>query len=761
MQLGTRERPRWAGILAALSIFHLGSGCGPDDGPGGQPPRDAGPDATPDAIPGPPPACEPDTSDGEVPLGVAVVFPPAGSLTDAAEIKVRGTARLDAEVSAIRVNGVPAESADGFRHWQVSVPLAPGANTLTIESEDGNGLTDPAAAQTTVVGAPNPFLAPVALVLDAPRNRALVLDQGLYAGIELKAVDLDTGIRTIQYERPPELEDGNRFADMALLGEDGQRVLVASTAELFTVDLTTGERVVISGATAGSGPLLMEVVDMALDAAGGRALVVQNEEQPALIAVDLTTGARSLLADLSLDSGAAARPSSPGPGHVSAANGLVPLPPPEPYLAWAVALDAQAGRALVLLGYRYDMALVAVDLASGARSVISDNATGTGPALEDPGDLALDPANDRVLVTLPGHGTLLAIDLGTGNRTIVSEGRSDNAGTLLSVPRRLALDAEQRRALVLDSGRHTLVAVDLATGDRTLVSGHSAGSGHALRSPVSVAVDAQARRALIGDYAEHELVAVDLATGDRTLLAGMSDVYSSYGVLDIDARTGRILALTAESIVAFDPATGERTVISDYAIDSGPVPFGELFLTVDETGDRVLLSTLEGIMSVDLGSGVRTLLDTTIDTMDEWYQLSIAWMALQPECNRILMASDLSVVQSLLTLVLDTGRIYTVTDYADCAGTSPHLLQTPVYDPATGRVLGWSYFDPTLMAIDTRTGACTTQVRLEPGKGGPWPFPRRAAALDPTTGLLLLLDDESQALLAMDPETGERVIVSR
>jgi hypothetical protein len=66
-----------------------------------------------------------------------------------------------------------------------------------------------------------------------------------------------------------------------------------------------------------------------------------------------------------------------------------------------------------------------------------------------------------------------------------------------------------------------------------------------------------------------------------------------------------------------------------------------------------------------------------------------------------------------------------VSDYNRCTEVPAGALETPAYDSTTGIVLGWHDLITALMAVDTQTGTC------------------------------------SKSLMALDPETGERVIVSR
>ncbi len=109
-------------------------------------------------------------------------------------------------------------------------------------------------------------------------------------------------------------------------------------------------------------------------------------------------------------------------------------------------------------------ALLGVDLNSGTRTLISNNATATGPNFDFPEDVAFDRENNRSLVV--NVNALLAVDLDSGQRTVISN-NSTGVGPELDSPSDIAFDSDNRRALVLDNG---LKVVDITSGDRAIVS---------------------------------------------------------------------------------------------------------------------------------------------------------------------------------------------------------------------------------------------------------------------------------------------------
>jgi len=266
------------------------------------------------------------------------------------------------------------------------------------------------------------------------------------------------------------------------------------------VDLTTGNRTLVSNASTGSGLNLTGTNDVALDATNKRALIVDRSLR-ALVAVDLVTGNRTIVSDVSTGS---------GPGFFDPSS---------------ITLDAANNRALIIdqIDYRgIQRALVAVDLATGNRTIVSDASTSSGPVFVNPIRVTLDTANKRALVIdgTFGSNALLAVDLATGDRTIVSDVSKGSGPAFINLTG-VTLDAANKRALVTDSkfGLLALVAVDLTTGNRTIVTDASTGSGPAFISPDIVTLDAANNRALVIDSGLNALVAVELVSGDRVIVS--------------------------------------------------------------------------------------------------------------------------------------------------------------------------------------------------------------------------------------------------
>jgi hypothetical protein len=156
-----------------------------------------------------------------------------------------------------------------------------------------------------------------------------------------------------------------------------------------------------------------------------------------------------------------------------------------------IAVDAANSRALVVDNVRDSVA--AVDLQTGVRTVLSNNATpDTVNPFTSPVGIALDSANGRALVVDNRLAAAFAVNLQTGARTVLSNATTPGTANAFSGPAGIALDSANGRALVVDNRLGAVVAVDLQSGVRSILSPASAANGIAFLGNtgyVSVAPD--------------------------------------------------------------------------------------------------------------------------------------------------------------------------------------------------------------------------------------------------------------------------------
>ena len=292
----------------------------------------------------------------------------------------------------------------------------------------------------------------------------------------------------------------------------------------------------------------------------------------------------------------------------------------------AVAVDAANGRALV--ADERAQAVLAIDLATGTRSVLSDNTTDTDIPFCAPVALALDTANDRVLVADKAKHAIFAVELSTGDRSVLSGSRVPDAANPLVAPTGIAVDGS--RALVVDNDVNgpAILEVDLATGARTILSGKSKPDGTNLFiGPTAIAVDSANNRALVVDNRRGAVYAVDLVTGARSILSNVTtpDIQNPFGfpvAITLDSANNRALVLDSRerAVFAVDLVTGARTVLSrgtqDSEVPDSANPFsGPAGIALDAANGRALVidSRLSALVAVALDDGARTVLSAGPD----------------------------------------------------------------------------------------------------------------------------------------------------
>ena len=593
----------------------------------------------------------------------------------------------------------------------------------------------------SVTGSGPGFSEPVGIALDSAHHRALVTDGLLQVVV---AVDLTTGNRTTLTGSG--VGSGLAFEALQGIAVDSlnHRALVADSLlqAVVAVDLTTGERTLFSAYNrAGSGAGFMEPHDIALDNAHHRALVL-DRTRAAVVAVDLTTGDREVLSD-------------GGEGY-----------DPDGWLSsslWGIALDNARHRALVADN---DWGVIEMDLTTGDLTYLSSSGDGSyprignGPAFSDLTRIALDSARHRALAVDGGLQAVVAVDLNTGERTLLS---SDGVGSgpPFRWPQGIALDSAHHRALVTDV--REVVAVDLNTGDRTILA--SPGRGVNFGEPSGVALDVANHRALVTDRALNAIIAVDLNTGDRTLLsnssAGSGPPFEAPTNIAIDSANNRALVIDSalDAVVAVDLTTGDRAIIADDSIGSGPDLDGAVGIALDSANDRTLVidSALNAVVAVNLTTGDRAIIaDSSVGSGPEFDRPSR--IALDSANDRALVID--SALDAVVAVDLTTGDRTIIAD--DSIGSGPDLDGAVgiALDSANNRALITDWGLNAVIAMDLSTGDRTFIAAPDVGSGpGSWqPF---GIALDSSNHRVLVTDREWLAVIAVELGSGDRIVHSR
>ncbi len=663
------------------------------------------------------PTPEPEPGTGTA-ARAALVFPPADCVTEGNAITIRGTAVDPDGIAAVRVNGMPALSSDGFATWEARVPLVPGPNELAIDVEDERGNLERGAAAVRITVSPNPMAQPTAVAVDPSlfsTQPYFVADARLRA---VFSVDPTTGARTL-------VSGEGRGAGPALLFEgiafDGSRarLITSGNGGIMAVDLATGDR------TAILSEVLFLPVGLALD--GGRALVVVVDVfgGPALLqSVNLSTGARTTI------SGGAA---GTGPAFGSPT---------------AIAFDPFGNRVLVADG-GLD-ALIAVNLGSGARTVLSGAGVGAGPALASPSSIALPrglSAPTQAWITDTTLDAVIRVDLATGDRTVLSAagtGTGDAIGNANAVAY-----TQSGELLLLDGAASTLFKVNAMTGNRTTLTSSRAGSGPPHPSMTGLALDGD--RMLISDF--QGIFRLDLAGSARTRLAeAMGDVSLPAGPVIESAGTA-LVSVAGGKLLRVELDDGMLSVASGGDLGTGPALPLLAKLALGPAG-RVLVAGSTSILAVDLASGDRTTVSGG-STGTGPALGGVTGVSFDPAASRVL-AID-AMLDALLAIDTETGNRIALSSAG--TGSGPVFVDPTALDAdaAAGRALVVDSKLDAVISVSLANGNRT--VISDASTPGPRLATPQFIDADFARGLAYVAD-QALGVFAIDLATGHRVIVS-
>jgi IPT/TIG domain len=664
-----------------------------------------------------------------VPPAATVEFPPVASKTDATTLTVVGTATSPIGIDAVRVNGVPATTTDGFAAWRVQVPLSIGVNTLTVQTEDEVGNVATSAAEVTVTRT-GPILASAyACGLDAANSNLLMVDYGRNM---LVGMNLTSGA-TATYS-DDDLGTGTSMVWPWAVAYDAANarafVLDIEDNTIHAIDLFNGNRTVVTSDSKGSGTDMEAPRDIVYDAAGSR-LIVVDALRDSIFGVDVATGDRTVISDADDSIGT-------GPA-LDGGEGLC--------------LDSAFGYVLVANG----STLLAVHLSSGNRLLMSDAGTGvgTGIALGNITKVAFDAAASRVIAMDRSKQNIVSITLSTGNRTLI--------GSIDYVPRDVAWDAAGNRVLIVAQHREAVAGMDFSTGDITWISDLATGSGPELGESVAIGSDASTDRTVV--VGRSTVTTVDNDDGTRTLLSGSGTgtgddlMYLSAGVIDEANRRVIVLENSNGVMQAVDLDTGNRTVLSGPSLGTGPALGDPKGAALDSVGNRVIVLNQSGwgVLAVDLTTGNRTAIsDATRGTgpvID-----NARGLALDLAGNRALVVDY--VLDALIAVDLTTGNRTVLSDAANGTGTVFSAPWAVILEPSGTTALVLEQTAEFLHRVDLATGNRTIASDGDTGSGPSFVQPPEMC-LGPKGTSALVANGDAPAIVVVERESGDRVFLTK
>ncbi len=480
---------------------------------------------------------------------------------------------------------------------------------------------------------------PDGIAVDSENNRAIFLDR---FNAELVSFNLNTGESTV-ISNNSGVGTGILFDQLSelVLETTKNRALVydSGLASILAVDLSTGDRSVIASNTVGTGADLNYCLSLAFDS--GKLIMLDWSSR--IFEIDLENGDRNYI----FTNGEQSK-------QASWSTQLMVDSVNNRYLIndfshntdtndsdSVIALDKNTGERSIIfkqsvssgpqidipelmdidpatdIGYVWDRttkSIYEVNLSTGERKLfLMDNS-----GLLNPSDMKLDRSNNQLLITEPSQKAIIGIDLTTKLMYLIS-GNFGAGYPQYESPALLAFSEHTDKLYIADVGLQAIFEVNLNTGTRSIISSSDIGAGPEFKSLTAMAIDDDGSTIYLADQGngstvEHALIAIDTSTGDRKVVSGYRTGSGSYlnGTYSIHILSGtnQALILDNQDLKLVDLSTGDRTVLAN---SSGtgkgePLNIGEIAMGANEGIIYALSSNYEAIFAIDRFSGDRVII---------------------------------------------------------------------------------------------------------------------------------------------------------
>ncbi|WP_105102572.1 hypothetical protein [Microbulbifer pacificus] len=684
--------------------------------------------------------------DNELP-SASILFPAQPGLwTDQQKIVIRGTSHDNAGIARVTVNGVEAESTDGFDTWSAELPLHAGTHTqFSVEVSDTSGNTTYEAA-TTAVNVYNQyngyrFCSPIAY--DSAKDVAYTFNPP-------RALSLSRGEESPLNANLPDITG-------AAFDPASGNFLLIQNDDLISYDSAFENRVVVSPAASlsfGSHP------QIAIDDATGT-IYVMDWWASYVVAVDPVTGVRSRIGSWKDAGGNSVNLATPG-------------------------FQVVAGRLFVST----ETALYELDPENGTAVELSGPRIGDGPQLINAAGLSINLTEGKAYIG-DFYNQILEIDLSTGNRQITSswtEGAADNQ--IFEWLLHGFADAGSR-ILVNSCLSGRTFAIDKQTGQRQLVSRVTRGTGPLFTGIEAfhfdefggelIAVNEIYRDGRDGHHFNNayaqQLISVSPNSGDRTSLSTPfghpEPLMGRIRSITTDPRDGTIFAVlfdpTGSSIIALSRNTQKWRVVSAGTEGAGPqISSWSRAIAFDKSRNQLLATALvpdrgSCLMRIDPATSEHSILACAQESGTDHHWRIAGDIALDSANDRAYVAD---VEGAIVAVNLETGEQELLSGLG--VGSGPELIELGqiALDKAGGQLLVENFLgkDPVtgksqlaLVSVDVITGHRVVAMSITRQKNEQLSV---APAVDQQTGAIYLgLSNLGIALF--DRESKQHLIISQ
>ena len=362
-------------------------------------------------------------------------------------------------------------------------------------------------------------------------------------------------------------------------------VMDFSDGAVYSVDLITGDRAIVSNAQTGGGSLITRSRGIALNPAVTTAYAVDSNLE-SLFSINLATGDRRIVSSAQAGSGYEI--------NFSIAGAL------SPNGTDYYALEGRVFR---------------INIGTGIRQLVSGEPAGVyagignGPAFGNSTDMQVNDAATEAFVSTLSTNSIIRVNLLNGNRSILVD-QTIGVGPIVS-PRAFRLNQAETIAYVASSGGLSqFYAIDIATGDRTLISGTGVGVGPELGDVSKFILNPGETTAYV--ISDNSIIGINLVTGDRAEISGSTvgagDAFSNIANL-VPNQDFTSFFVGGDSLYRVDLATGDRIVLSGFGAGDGAfdLRLQGFDVRANDTELYGFASAISAFVRIDLSNGNKSI----------------------------------------------------------------------------------------------------------------------------------------------------------
>lgn len=262
------------------------------------------------------------------------------------------------------------------------------------------------------------------------------------------------------------------------------------------------------------------------------------------------------------------------------------------------------------------LSLYSIDLTTGVVRVVSSNTVGVGPGLELPRVVIPGIDGTTIIVADAGLQSLVEIDLNSGDRTIIFSAFTV-AGSIIREPVAMARTTNGQ-ILVLDSAWSSLFLIDPDLSTYLEISGSEVGSGPMLMEPKDMVVDLDLITVLDAGYSG--LMNIDLNSGARTLFAevlpGSEHAFSEPESIVRNADYFYVADNGLPGVTSLDAETLERAVVTSSGLGTGVRMVDARDAVTTEDAYYAIDRAVDGLIEIDEDTSARTVVLDEDDLQD-------------------------------------------------------------------------------------------------------------------------------------------------